>query len=105
MLMWYTSAYLPWVAPDFDVCAAAASFSGPLQVGGLAATFKTSFKVVNRPLFEEAAAALAARNPTNSPADAGVLVSARALRKVHPPRSSEATGRPRPSSTRAPPPL
>jgi hypothetical protein len=63
-------------------------------VGGLAATSKKSFKVVNRPLFEQAAAALAARPPANhadAGADAGAVVSARALRKVHPPLSPETT--------------
>lgn len=67
---------------------------GLIQVGGLAATSKKSFKVVNRPLFEQAAAALAARAPANhadAGADAGALVSARALRKVHPPRSLATT--------------
>jgi hypothetical protein len=75
-------------------------------VGGLTASSKKSFKVVNRPLFEQAAAALATRDSSTSSsaplaashtteeAAAGAGTSSlpeRALRKVHPPRADDAT--------------
>ena len=86
------------------------------QVGGLNAASKKSFKVVNRPLFEQAAAALATRDSSSSSSSsssgplassgtaegeatataggggARVSLPTRALRKVHPPRADTAAG-------------